>query len=1194
VPGNRNPQTGTALVLVLASLIFVSVLTVGFLASMRTKLVLAKTGSDSTEVKLLSETAVNIAISQVRDATKLSGDQNLAWASQPGMIRLYDDKGAAAGYYKLYSAEDMVVTSGAFDPASEAVPAGWAADPAVFTDLNAPSGGVHPILDPSVLTEDNKEWISLSTPPTTGSANPAPMPVKWLYVLEDGSLHPPGSGSSGTRAVIPAATAANPIVGRIAFWADDESTKININTASATSSGTFWDTPRFLSLDDLSLARSQPAQREFQRYPGHPATVSLNLDVLPDLTPQQILALTPRYEWGGSEDATREIDMVSGAVTINPRRLYATVDELVFDPQRNPQGLTQATIRRSGFFLTANSRAPELNLFGKPRIAMWPISGESDDTYRTVTDRLIARASTIAGRPFYFDRINPQSTTGDISRQRNTELLNYLDRLTSQNVPGFGSSFQSKYPDDRRQILTQIFDYIRLANLSDGTLPDNRKFVRRINPTEISLVGQSLPAHRADWNTIGAGSFPRVVGASIQFVGVGQGLQTISGTVAKPVPDIQFGTRLPPIDNNIPPPDTTAIQALFMVDFSNFAHAVIATRPIVWIEIDGLDSFQINGSPLGFPATGTTRSTWRAGSSPVVSASRNGRFPPYLLIIRKELKPGSAGNTYPFHSHIIAVPNLPPAKMSFSGGTVTIRVYGARATNGFPRGDLIQTLSMTFPPAAALPIPSLANNPVFGSGLGARVTPPVDRWRDFDGDSPETYLNANVENGDVIRAMEYGGGDWRMLMTPPNQAVTDFVPHPDYHNSGVNLAHSLSIVTGQPLTGASKRGSLVAGASYSEAPTPRDNRFPMAPVSVNGVATWDWDNGIAQLADGAYINKPDEGSLGLGSSSITENAYFAENPQISPDDTFFSPNRQMPSPGMLGSLPTGVKQGAPWRTLLLRPHPSPSSAPTPANGPPFTRIPDHLIKDLFWMPMAEPYVISDPFATAGKININQQLVPFTYINRVAGLRAVLDGVKVSVAPLASARSYKKFYRPGTSGPAMPTAATNDGVRRLPLNLSEQNGTLRQFRQKFDAGEIFRSATEISDIFLVPEGSSWASDSSAAAAWYGSGFSMVGDNSRERPYANLYQLLTTKSNVFTVHYHAQALQKSKARNLSDPTVFDTGAGDKVAAAQRGATTFERYLDPNDPRLTATDPAAATATSLEEFYRARIVNTSVFNP
>jgi hypothetical protein len=154
--------------------------------------------------------------------------------------------------------------------------------------------------------------------------------------------------------------------------------------------------------------------------------------------------------------------------------------------------------------------------------------------------------------------------------------------------------------------------------------------------------------------------------------------------------------------------------------------------------------------------------------------------------------------------------------------------------------------------------------------------------------------------------------------------------------------------------------------------------------------------------------------------------------------------------------------------------------------------------------------------------------------------------------------------------------------------------LRQFREKFDSGEIFRSATEICDIYLVPDGKTWSSDAAAQAAWYGDDFAMVGDNTRERPYADIYNKVTTKSNVFTVHYQAQILRKPKARNLSAPAIFDTGQGDKVVAEQRGATTFERYLDPADPRIVATDPAAPAATSLEEFYRTRIVNTTIFSP
>ena len=178
VPGNRNPQTGAALIIVLASLIFVSVLTVAFLMSMRSKLVLSKSGSDASEVKMLAETAVNITISQVRDATKKSGTANLAWASQPGMIRLYDNSGNAAGYYTLYSAADMVATSGGFAPATDAVPAGWAGDPSLFTDLNAPTNGVFPILDYDAASALGVQGFSLGTVPGSTATQPAPMPVK--------------------------------------------------------------------------------------------------------------------------------------------------------------------------------------------------------------------------------------------------------------------------------------------------------------------------------------------------------------------------------------------------------------------------------------------------------------------------------------------------------------------------------------------------------------------------------------------------------------------------------------------------------------------------------------------------------------------------------------------------------------------------------------------------------------------------------------------------------------------------------------------------------------------------------------------------------------------------------------------------------------------------------------------------------
>jgi hypothetical protein len=99
--------------------------------------------------------------------------------------------------------------------------------------------------------------------------------------------------------------------------------------------------------------------------------------------------------------------------------------------------------------------------------------------------------------------------------------------------------------------------------------------------------------------------------------------------------------------------------------------------------------------------------------------------------------------------------------------------------------------------------------------------------------------------------------------------------------------------------------------------------------------------------------------------------------------------------------------------------------------------------------------------------------------------------------------------------------------RLDLNTSETGGTLQQFRDEFENGEIFESASEICrDIDLVPTESErshgYVAYELARSFWAAN--ANPGDNARERPYANLYPRLTTKSNTFTIPCACQALQK----------------------------------------------------------------------
>jgi uncharacterized protein (TIGR02600 family) len=338
----------------------------------------------------------------------------------------------------------------------------------------------------------------------------------------------------------------------------------------------------------------------------------------------------------------------------------------------------------------------------------------------------------------------------------------------------------------------------------------------------------------------------------------------------------------------------------------------------------------------------------------------------------------------------------------------------------------------------------------------------------------------------------------------------------------------------------------------------------------------DFDGPLTRVTGGTgpFINKPDEGdNLDIGSGVTSLIPYYGFEQSTVRNLNLYTPNRIMPSPGMFGSLPTKVKQQistssgnitGSWQTLLFRPQPTHPSFST--------SIPDHLIMDLFWMPIVEPYALSENFSSAGKVNMNYQIVPFTYINRPTALMAAMKVEKIAARPLNT------------------NAASGNTTFRLDLNTSESGGTLQQFKTKFDSGNIFRSATEICDIDLVPTRDPNGTLQTWSASWrntFWAANANTGDNTRERPYTNLYARLTTKSNTFTVHVRAQALQKVPGT----PADQWVEGRDKVVAEERISTVVERYLDADSglPDF-ATDANAL----LSNYYRMRVLSNKRFSP
>ncbi len=245
---------GMALVLVLAFLVLITALVIAFLSNVTTEHSGAKGYADGARSKQLADSAVQIAIGAIQAATDHGVQET--WASQPGMIRVYDQAGSAKAYYKLYSSDTMVVTSSqvaAFTPGVSDVDAQWSAKPALFTDLNSPvvsgSTAVFPILDGNAIRSLSKnragagvtsylgydadndglpdiEGFSIDPSQVSyspGSAisvtnTPVPMPTKWLYVLQDGTVTVADntSGTTATFENVPASkrpSASNPITG---------------------------------------------------------------------------------------------------------------------------------------------------------------------------------------------------------------------------------------------------------------------------------------------------------------------------------------------------------------------------------------------------------------------------------------------------------------------------------------------------------------------------------------------------------------------------------------------------------------------------------------------------------------------------------------------------------------------------------------------------------------------------------------------------------------------------------------------------------------------------------------------------------------------------------------------------------------------------------------------------------------------
>jgi hypothetical protein len=1421
-----------ALVLVLIVIVLAATMAVFFLASAGQERRGVDLYSRGSQVRHLAGMTVNRVMGQISAATKEGTAQSpVAWASQPGMVRTYGNDGNPRNIYKLYSWDSALSAAGAsyVPTASTEVPPGtWKNFPQAYADLNQPINGVYPILDPAAETLVEGFSIDETNIAVQGSGLEAPMPVKWLYVLEDGQMVAAGNPSGNTVSV-PGASAANPIVGRVAFWTDDETSKVNVNTASE---GSFWDTPKSATRDEMQFAANPPVKFEFQRTPGHPSMTSLSA-VFPELLTtdrwgntalyrtelDKIYSLSPRIQAGGSRGGTLPVSsfntdysltvlpILPTKITLDTDRLYATSDDFWFDPARSQNeglgALSLDNFRRRLFFLTANSRAPETTLFETPRVSLWPITWPYPTSYfnmlkdittfrgraypgvapakgnpngpittnpwMTSEERLIAFCSTLnatssAPDRYYFQRQNPDSPTYDWNEiTRNQDLVKYLRHTFDQNVPGFGGNLAAHWGASNADwIALNTFDFSRsMINQVTMESTGTSAVVPGMNDIGYSYTGLSsrdiwingsrrtgynepnaytvTPLHATlnnrDYTT--QGCYPKLNQVSVVFYATQRRLPVPPTPVpaspnpparaVAPNPENDYynpfnwqylinsgttygGSAAYPVGNQ-----TTQMKAVMLFDFTGINNGVNVATPFFWIRVHG-PSFRVNGASINLPENASNSVQWSTWNISNMNPIFWPLFDKSRTLPKTFDNSSSAANRWSLISDAITV-SPDAVEFNFEGSSITVEIYAPYSNNLElnPTADENQLVSRQVidfgqwkevsPPAPTkiLPIPiaprwNVRDERVVGPSTKPNNRPdpsitnfqtpearamswayteiapsilnpylPISPEQNRDStalmdtrtipyayiDNSNTLVSPNFENrvkslngrNNAVFKSENSGKDLTLasvdapflegvpLITPFDTVISMIMDPSGWGNGDPRLSNSATVAftridqvmsghvpdlvfrTAPATAGGPAYPRSTARAQYHMLGTPgtagplstgyRQNQLnfglthtPMAQSGRNGFlnsqlgypgtlqsiesivggaftatgnvsSNWDWTMMPGNRMDGGFIARPDQDYQTLyqdySDNAFVGTPYFLRYSAYGgAGSNYFSPNRQVPSPVILGTLPTSQTTG--WQTLAFSPNPAMGSS-----HPGLTSPPDHLLLDLFWMPIAEPYPISDQFSTAGKVNLNYAIAPFNYIHRKTALHAALKSTVISALPESAATNYKSHY----------LIRNIVNRSRYSINVPE---TLGDFDAKFAAGDLFRSASQLCEMFLVPQGQTLAS--TKASFWASN--RLTSDNSREQPYDHLYSRVTTKSNTFTVHWRVQALRKTPG----NAAVWDESK-DRMGAELRGSTLIERYIDPNADDIPdyATD---FTAEPLSRFYKWRVLSETFFQP
>jgi len=581
-----------SLVVALAFIVIITILAVGFAETVRIARPAAASYLERMRADQYAKSGVERVIATLNQQT---GDTNRNWVSGPGQLITgapTDSSSTTVDERKLLST-------------AYALHSGIASTSAPADKVLAP-----PNLNIATFRDPNSHLI---TEERDSSGNVLKMPSSWIYVRKSGVLDTNAS---------PSVSVADPVIGRYAYWTDDESSKVNYNIAWGRSGNT--------------------------NAGGHPTKVDLT--ALSGFTQSQanilhsfITGATPNFNFFNTPLDARRIEEVSGGAGV------------------------ANTLKERKFDVTHFNSDPNTTFFNEPRIVLTTRPDRAGWTYKGGQWVGVNGLPWPNGRPLYLrilknegTSFNPDSipaensaldagfyTNLDDAKLSDTlkSIVSYLKRKDWPMVDGDASlqdKYYSRYPVAMRdsrltEFALNIVDYVRakesrrlLIQPIRGGLNTTTQFFSLADASHDSYMGVSRTPY-------------------INEIGVWLGKATVaipSGDTAL-AHDIAVGDIFYRIKFEVHLPKNYGVS---QVDLANYSVLVGVTQMATPVAGGGRSVFKFRPSEVLAPSGGTIL---RAGEYATISIAQKTSYtdiagskrPTGILSIRLALEDkGRSGN----------------------------------------------------------------------------------------------------------------------------------------------------------------------------------------------------------------------------------------------------------------------------------------------------------------------------------------------------------------------------------------------------------------------------------------------------------------------------------------------------------------------------------------------------------------------